>query len=130
MVAGEVGRGTADGRTSGLAATGGADEAGLESAGRGGKPPELGKIGPVAGKIEPDGGKMDADGAAKGGFDDALGLAGPGVAADGEAVKDGGGSFAAGASPPIIVALSEIRSGESTGLSSGDAPGALSPNNF
>ena len=54
--------------------------------------------------------------------------AGTGVSADGEAVTAGGGAFGAGASPPIIVALSEMRSCGTTGRSSGLSPPGLSPN--
>ena len=124
--AGRAETGADEGRGSGRAEPSGepAVEPGRDSAGRSGE-------GAVAGRAAGGGitGAALTDGVAPtGGEELALGTeeAGAGVSAEGEAVAAGVASF--GASPPIMVALSEIRSCGTTGRSSTPSPPSLSPN--
>lgn len=130
MLGGAAGRadtGADDGRGSGRADPSGEAEPpddGRDRAGRSGD-----GAGAEAGGGTAGGGAALTEGAAAGGDEEALGAdeAGTGVSADADAVAGGGVIFGAGASPPIIVALSEMRSCGTIGRSSGLRPG-LSPN--
>lgn len=128
MLGGAAGRAVAgadDGRGSGRAAPrGDADPAedGRDSAGRSGEGAEADGGATGGGAALTGGAAAGADGASLDPDE-----AGTGVSADGDAVADGTGIFGAGESPPMTVALSEMRSCGTIGRSSGLSAG-LSPN--